>query len=65
MLFKDFTKLNGLKYRFVAKELGISECYIGLILSRKRMPSRQLAIDIENFSGGKVSREEAMFPENY
>jgi transcriptional regulator with XRE-family HTH domain len=48
-----------------AERLGISRGYLQHILSGIKNPSVKLAKKIEEITGGKVSKEEILFPEDY
>ena len=48
-----------------AEELGISRGYLQHILSGIKNPSIKLAKKIAEATGGKVSKEELLFPEEY
>lgn len=48
-----------------AEKIGISRGYLQHILSGIKNPSVKLAKKIENITGGKVSKEEVLFPEEH
>jgi transcriptional regulator with XRE-family HTH domain len=48
-----------------AEKVGISRGYLQHILSGLKNPSVKLAKQIEEATGGKVSKEELLFPEEY
>ncbi len=48
-----------------AEKVGISRGYLQHILSGLKNPSVKLAKQIEEVTGGKVSKEELLFPEEY
>ena len=48
-----------------AEKLGISRGHLQHILSGTKNPSVKLAKQIEEATGGKVSKEELLFPEEY
>ena len=48
-----------------AEKLGISRGHLQHILSRIKNPSVKLAKKIEEVMGGKVTKEELLFPEEY
>lgn len=53
-MLKDYIKQSGETRRAWAEKLGISEGYLSLILSHRKMPSLDLAVRIENATGGEV-----------
>ena len=48
-----------------AEKVGISRGYLQHILSGLKNPSVKLARKIEEMTGGKVSKEEVLFPEDF
>lgn len=48
-----------------AEKIGISRGYLQHILSRIKNPSVKLAKKIEEATGGRVSKEEVLFPEDF
>jgi transcriptional regulator with XRE-family HTH domain len=54
MDLREYLKLNKIKQKNFADDVGISEAYISLILSGRRMPSVPVALQIEKASKGKV-----------
>jgi transcriptional regulator with XRE-family HTH domain len=48
------TDLAGSTYAQVAAQLGISESYVGLLATGRRVPSLRLAKRINLFTGGKI-----------
>jgi len=48
-----------------ALEIGISLGHLDRILSRNRRASIELAKKIEEVTGGKVTKEEIVFPEDF
>lgn len=58
MKLQEFLKLNPLSLKDAARVLGITRAHLYLLRIGKRVPSPQLAIRIEKFSKGKISRYE-------
>lgn len=48
-----------------AEKVGISRGYLQHLLSGIKSPSVKLAKQIEEATGGKVTKEELLFPEDY
>lgn len=48
-----------------AEKVGISRGYLQHLLSGIKSPSVKLAKKIEEATGGKVTKEELLFPEEY
>ena len=48
-----------------AEKVGISRGYLQHLLSGIKSPSVKLAKQIEEATGGKVTKEELLFPEEY
>lgn len=65
MLFTKWIKISGMTQAEVARKLGVSESMVSLVVSGNRKPAAHLAQEIVLLSGGKVSLEEALFPEQY
>lgn len=65
MLFSKWMEISNMKQAEVAHALGISESMVSLMISGERKPAATLAQAIVRLSNGKVSLEEALFPEQY
>jgi transcriptional regulator with XRE-family HTH domain len=65
MIFSKWLTIAGLTQAEAARKLDVSESTISLILSGDRRPSPELAQKMVTESNGKVSLEEALFPEQY
>ena len=63
MELKLWQKENRWSNYNLAKELGISECYISLIRCKKRKSSLQLKKAISRFTNNEVTVEELDFKE--
>ena len=65
MIFSKWLMVANLTQADAARKLDVSESTVSLIVSGDRRPSPELAQRMVNESGGKVSLEEALFPEQY
>jgi len=65
MLFAKWLEISGMTQAEVARRLDISESMVSLMVSGDRKPAASLAQGIVCLSSGKVSLEEALFPEQY
>lgn len=65
MLLRDFLDKEGIMYQDFARDLGINRVYFYNILSGRRKVSKRLAKKIEELSKGRVSRIEALYPEDF
>lgn len=65
MIFSKWLTIANLTQADAARKLEVSESTISLIISGDRRPSPELAQKIVQESSGKVSLEEALFPEQY
>jgi transcriptional regulator with XRE-family HTH domain len=65
MLFAKWMETGGMTQAEAARRLGVSESMVSLLISGTRKPSAPLAQHIVSLSNGKVSLEEALFPEQY
>jgi len=65
MLFAKWLEISGMTQAEVARRLDISESMVSLMVSGDRKPAASLAQGIVGLSSGKVSLEEALFPEQY
>ena len=51
----DYLLTSRVKRREFARDVGVSESYISLLISGKRRPSVSVALQIERITGGEVS----------
>jgi len=65
MKLESWIQEQGLLKTFVAKEIGVSRVYMSNIITGLHIPSRTIAIKIEEYTKGKVTKEEIMFPKDY
>ncbi len=65
MLFSKWLEIADMTQAEAARKLNISESMVSLMISGERKPSAPLAQAMVSLSGGKVSLEEALFPEQY
>lgn len=65
MLFSKWLEITKTSQAEAARMLDVSESTVSLIISRHRTPSPKLAQLIVEKTDGKVSLEEALFPEQY
>ena len=65
MIFSKWITIANLTQADAARKLGVSESTVSLIVSGDRRPSPELAQKMVQESNGKVSLEEALFPEQY
>jgi plasmid maintenance system antidote protein VapI len=62
---EEYLFRNRIKKSHFAKDLGIAPGHFYAILAKRRRPSVNLALKIAKMTGGKVSKEEILFPEDY
>lgn len=65
MLLRDFLDKEGIMYKDFADDLGINHIYFYTLLSGRRKFTRALAKKVEILSKGRVSRVEALYPEDF
>ena len=65
MIFSKWLEIANMTQAEIARKLDVSESTISLIASGDRRPSPELAQKIVSESKGKISLEEALFPEQY
>ncbi len=65
MLFAKWLEIAGMTQAEVAQKLNVDESMVSHLKSGNRKPAAPLAQAIVNLSHGKVSLEEALFPEQY
>lgn len=65
MLLKDFLDKEQIMYQDFAKDLGVSRVYFYHLLSGHRKVSKKMAVKIELLTKGKVTRMEALYPEDF
>ncbi|MBI3212035.1 MAG: helix-turn-helix domain-containing protein [Simkania negevensis] len=59
---KKFLFNANLTVKAFANILGVSPSFVYHLINKKRIPSRDLAQKIEEFTRGKVRKEELLFP---
>jgi DNA-binding transcriptional regulator YdaS (Cro superfamily) len=57
--------LKGKSREEFAAKIGTTFNYVNLLAAGARRPSPELALKIEKATGGKVTRDEVLFPELY
>lgn len=62
MKLKEFLQTSGLKSKFVAQELGITEQHMTNIVTGRKEPSLVLACKIEEYTKGKVKPKDFLPP---
>lgn len=65
MRLKDYLMTENIKSYAFAKELGVSTTYFSQVTLNRKVPSVKIAKAIEEKTGGKVKKEELLFPEEY
>jgi len=68
MHLKEFMRKYKITQRAFADKLGITVTHLRMLMLRKGSPSKRLAHIIEEVTGGKITKEEALFheePEEY
>ena len=65
MRLKDWLKSNKMSMKLFAKKLNLSYPYIYKYIKGSRRISHDTAIKIEQITGGDISREEALWPEQF
>lgn len=65
MLLKDWLKATGMKPYQMAKAMGIAPTTIYKSMNGQQRLSARYAKEIEDFTGGAVSRTEALWPEDF
>lgn len=65
MRLKDYLIHEKIKSHVFAKELGVSATYFSQVALNKKVPSVKIARAIEEKTGGKVKKEELLFPEEF
>ena len=65
MIFSKWLEIANVSQAEASRRLDVSESTISLIVSGTRRPSPELAQRMVIDSGGKVSLEEALFPEQF
>jgi len=64
MKLDDWIQEKGLLKTFFAKEIGISRVYMSNIITGAYIPSRAIAIKIDKYTKGEVTKEEILFPQD-
>jgi transcriptional regulator with XRE-family HTH domain len=62
MTLKTWLKINDFNQKTVADELKISRSYFCQIVAGKRVPTKDIARKIEDYTNNKVSRMELLYP---
>ena len=65
MIFSKWLEITDMTQAEVARKLNVDESMVSHLKSGNRKPAAPLAQAIVILSGGKVSLEEALFPEQY
>ena len=65
MDLEEYLFRHRIKKSHFAIGLGIAPGHFYAILAKRRRPSVNLAIKIEEMTDGKVSKEEVLFPEDF
>ena len=65
MLLREFLDKEQIMYQDFAKDLGVSRVYFYHLLSGHRKVSKKMAVKIEDLTRGRVSRMEALYPEDF
>lgn len=65
MLLRDYLKNCGMTHAAFAEKLGTSRVYLCHMLAGRKKIGRELAKKIETATEGKVSRMEAIYPEDF
>ena len=63
MKLKDYLTQNDISHARFAEIVGCSQSHISLICSRKRYPSRLVALKIEQATEGDVTAMELLYPD--
>lgn len=63
MNLRDFLKRNGLTHGGFGKTVGLSQGYVSLLVGGKRRPSPDIALRIEKATGGAVTKESLLWPD--
>jgi DNA-binding transcriptional regulator YdaS (Cro superfamily) len=64
MELKNYLKQNGIKTLEFAEAIGCQQSHVSLIANRKRKPSPNLALAIEQATKGQVTRMELLYPDS-
>jgi len=65
MLLRDYLKTENIMVKHFAEMMGTSPTYLSHILKGRRRVGIDLAKKIEQLTDGKVSRVEAIYPEDF
>lgn len=63
MKLKQFLRKKRINLNFFAKRVGCKQPHISLICAKKRRPSPDLALKIEQATDGEVTAMELLYPE--
>ena len=64
MNLKEYLKTNQMKLSIFAQKAGLKQPYASLIKNGHKRPSPDVALRIEEATGGVVSRMELLYPES-
>lgn len=65
MIIREYLARTGTTQEQFAKSLGVTRAYLGQVLLGIRRFHPNKAIKVHEITGGKVTRDEALFPEFY
>jgi len=65
MILRAWVLKNDVKIKRLSKGLGVHWTFLYMVFRGERKIGRNLAVKIEIFTNGEVSRSEAMWPEEY
>ena len=65
MDIKEYLEKHEMTQVFLADKLGVTPSHLRMLIWGKSSPSKRLARRIEKFTKGEVTKEEAMFFEDY
>ena len=65
MLLKDWLKKNNMGFYKFASEVGFHPSFLYAVMKGEKRIGRKLAIKIEKYTSGEVSRSELLWPEDF
>lgn len=65
MSIQEYLEISHLSVSGFAQILGISRQHLNNIIHGHRNPSKKLAVVIEDTTGGQISRNELLWPEEF
>lgn len=65
MLFKDWLKKNNMRPYTAARAMGVDHAIIYKYLNHRLPVSKNVAVLVEEFTDGAVSRSEMLWPDDY